>query len=110
MQPDLGEALLDALEQSFKPFDFEVGVQTTLHQHAGAAHLHRFGNLFVDGFEVEDVALRRKLALERTVEGAKAAILGTKVCIVDVAVDDVGDHTLRMQLAPKRIRFHTQAD
>ena len=110
MQPDLGESLLDALEQRFKPFDLEVGVQTSLHQHAGAAHLHRLGNFLVDGFEVEDVAFRRKLALKRPVEGTKAAILGAKICIVDVAVDNVGDYALGMQLAPKRIGFHAQAD
>ncbi len=110
MQPDLRESLLDAFEQTFKPFDLEVGVQAALHQHSGPAHLHRLRNFLVDGFEVEDVAFRGKFALERPVEGAKATVLGTEICIVDVAIDDVGHHALGMQLAPKRICFHAQAD
>src|SRR5258708_25254189 len=110
MQPDLGKPLLDALEQSLKPFDLEIGVQAALHEHASAAHLHGFGNFLVNRFEVENVTFAGELTFKRPIKCTKAAILGAKICIVDVAVNDVGNYALGMQLAPKRIGLHTQAD
>ena len=110
MQPDLGEPLFDAPEQAFKPFDLEVGVQAALHKHAGTAHFHGFGNFLVNRFEVENVTFAGEFSFKRPIKCTKAAILGAKICIVDVAVNDVGYYALWMQLAPKRISFHTQAD
>jgi hypothetical protein len=57
MQPDLREALLDAGEEALEPVDLQVGMDAALHQHAGAAHLQGLGDLLVDLFEFEDVAL-----------------------------------------------------
>ena len=57
MQPDVREALLDAGEQTLEPVDLEIGMDAALHQHTGAAHLQRLGDLFVNLFEVEYVAL-----------------------------------------------------
>ncbi len=85
-------------------------MQTALQQHSRAAQLHRLAHLVVDGFEIEDVAFLRQLAFERAVEGAEGAVLGAEVGVVDVAVDDVGDHTFGMQLAAHRIGFHADAD
>src|SRR6185437_11454925 len=59
VEPDLGKALLDAAEQALEPFNLEVRMQTALHEHAGAAHLNGFGNLVIDGLEIEDVAFAR---------------------------------------------------
>jgi len=110
MQPDLGKPLFDALEQSFEPFNLEIGMQAALHKHAGAAHLHGFGNFLVNRFEVENVTFAGQLTFKRPIKSTKAAILGAKICIVDVAVNYVGNYALGMQLSPKRIGFHTQAD
>ena len=110
MQPDLREPLFDALEQSFKPFDLEVGVQAALHEHASAAHLHGLGNFLVNSLEVENVTFAGEFTFKRPIKCTKAAILGAKICIVDVAVNNVGNYALGVQLAPKRIGFHTQAD
>ena len=85
-------------------------MQAALHQHAGAAQLHGLRDLVVDGVEVEDVALGGQLALQRTVKGAEGAVLGAEVGVIDVAVDDVGDHAVRVQLAAHRIGFHAEAD
>ena len=85
-------------------------METALHQYAGAAHLECLGNLLVNGFEVENVTFGGQFAFEGPVKGTKAAVLGAKICIVDVAVNDVGHHALGMQLAPKRIGFHAQAN
>src|ERR1700733_9681796 len=100
VQPYLREALFDAPEKTFKPFDLQVGVQAALHQDAGSAHFHCFGYLLINGLEVENVTFAGQLALKRPVKGAKAAIFGTEVCVIDIAVDNVGDYALRMQLAP----------
>jgi len=110
MQPYLREPLFDASEQALKPFDLEIGVETTLHQDSGAAHLECLGYLLINRLEVENVTFRGEFAFKGPVKGTKAAILGAKICIVDVAVNNVSDYPLGMQLAPKRIGFHAQAD
>src|SRR5262249_51949841 len=110
MQPDLREPLLDALEQALEPLDLQVGMETALHEHAGAAHLDGFGDLGVNSFEVEDVAFAGQLALERTVEGAEGTVLGAEIRVVDIAIDDVGDNAFRMQPAAYSIRFHAESD
>src|SRR5580658_6397066 len=99
MQPDLREALLDAREQPLEPIDLEIGMNAALHQHAGSAHLESLGNFVVNGFEVENVALVRAWirlagAGQRAIEGAKGAVFSAEVRVVDVAIDDVGDHAL----------------
>ena len=110
MQMNLRKALLDAAQHLFVPVDLQIGMQSALHQHAGAAEFDRLANLFVDGIEVEDVAFFRCRSLQRTVKRAEGAIFGAEVRVIDVAVDDVGDHALGMQLAPHGVRFHPDAD
>src|ERR1700757_1803588 len=115
MQPDLRKALLDTGEEPLKPINLELGMKTALHQHTRAAHLHRLSNLFVDLFKVEDVALRGTRIRfsgsgQRPIEGAEGAVLGAEVGVVDVAIDDVGDHAFRVQLAAHSVRFKSQAD
>ncbi len=115
VKPDLREALLDAGEESLEPVDFQVGVKAALHQHAGAAHLLGFGDLFVDLFEVEDVALvgaGNVLSFfgERAVEGAEGAVLGAEVGVVDVAIDDVGDYALGVEAATDGVGLEAQPD
>ncbi len=84
-------------------------MQTALHQHAGPAHLYGFANLVVNGVEIENVTLRRKLSLQRTIERAEAAILRAEIRVIDVAIDDVGDNAFRMELAANSIRPPCQA-
>ena len=110
MQPDLGKALFDALEEAFKPFDLEIRVQAALHQHTGAAHFDGFGNFLVNRLKVENVTFAGELTFKRPIKSTKAAILGAKICIVDVTVNNVGNYALGMQFAPKRVGFHTKAD
>ena len=54
-----------------------------------------------------DVAFR---VAHGPVEGAEAAILGAEIGVVDVAVDDVADHAVRVQLAADRVGRHADAD
>jgi hypothetical protein len=110
MHVDLRETLFQAAEQVFKPLDLQIGMKSALQQHAGAAQLHGFSHLVVNRLEVENVAFFCQLAFQWAIEGAEGAVLGAKVRVVDVAVDDVGDHPIRMQPAPHRIGFHADAN
>ena len=107
---DLRKALLHPAEHRLVPLDLQVGMQAALQQHAGAAQLDRLAHLVVNGVEVEDVSLRRQLALQRPIERAEGAVLGAEVGVVDVAVDDVGDHAFGMQAAAHRVGLHADAD
>ena len=102
-----GEALLDAAEEVFVPFDLEIGVQAALHEHAGAAQVEGLLDLVEDGLLRQHVAFG---VAHGAVEGAEAAILGAEVGVVDVAVDDVGDDALGMPLAAHGVGLHADAD
>src|SRR5580658_5862561 len=80
--------LTSAMLKIFVPFDLQVRVQAALEEHARAAEIERFLDLVEDDFAGQDVAF---FMAERPVEGAKAAVFGAEVGVVDVAVDDVGD-------------------
>src|SRR4029077_17314185 len=45
-----------------------------------------------------------------TVEGAEAAVFGAEVGVVDIAIDDVADDSVRMQLAADLIGGHAESD
>src|SRR5712691_3187599 len=85
-------------------------MQAALHQHARAAEFDGLANFFIDGVEIEDVALFRRGALQRAIEGAEGAIFGAKVRVINVAVDDVGDRALGMKAAADGVGFHSDTD
>ncbi len=85
-------------------------MQSALHQHSRAAEFDGLADLLVDGIEVENVAFLRRGSFQRPVEGAEGAVLGAVVCVIDIAVDDIGDHTFRMQPAAHRVGLHPNAD
>jgi hypothetical protein len=101
------EALLDAAEEIFVPLDFEIRVEAALHQDAGAAQVEGLLNFVVDHFLGQHVAFGMA---HGPVEGAEAAILRAEVGVVDIAIDDVGDHVFGVPLAADRIGLHTDAD
>ena len=90
-------------------------MKAALHQDAGAAHLLGLGDLLVDFFEVEDVALVGAGNIfsffgKGAVEGAEGAVLGAEVGVVDVAIDDVGDHVLGVKAATDGVGLEPQPD
>ena len=85
-------------------------MQAALHQHSSATKFYRLFYLVEDSVEVEDVSLFRFRSFQRPVEGAKGAVFRAKVRVINVAVDDVRDHTLGVQLAALRVGFHAQSD
>ena len=100
-------ALLDAAEQILVPLDLEIGVQAALHQDAGAAQVEVSWIFCEDGFLGQNVALG---VAHGPVERAEAAILGAEIGVIDVAVDDVGDHVLGMPAAADGVGLHADAD
>src|ERR1700678_444394 len=107
---NLREALLDAAEHSLMPVDLEVRMETSLHQHAGASEFDGLANLFVDGVEIQDVTFLGRRAFQRTIKSAESAILGAKVGVIDVAVNDVRHGAFGMDFASYRVRFHADPD
>src|SRR5437870_2611801 len=110
MQVNLGKSLLDATQHALVPLDLQIGMQAALHQHARAAEFDRLANLVVDCFQIEDVSLFGFGAFQWTIERTESAVFGAEVRVINVAIDDVGDHALGMQLAAQGVGFHTDAD
>ncbi len=102
-----GEPGLDGPKQVLIPIDLQIGVQTALHKDAGTPNVDGFLDLLEDDFPRQNVPF---LVPQRPVEGAEAAILGAKVGVVDVAIDDIGNHTLGMQPPAQRVGSHADAD
>jgi hypothetical protein len=104
------EPLLNAAQHLLVPINLEIGMQASLHQHSCAAEVHGLANLVVDRIELEDVSLFRLRPFQRTVKRAEGAVFGAEVRVIDVAINDVRDHTLGMELAAKGVGFHADAD
>src|SRR6185312_9213054 len=105
MAPDI-ETLLDTAQQVFVPVDLQIRVQAALHQDAGAAEVDRLADLVEDHFLRVHVAF---LMPRRAVKGAEAAIFGAEIRVIDIAIDDVADHALGVQLAAHLIAGHAEA-
>src|SRR5208282_2750225 len=97
---NLREPLLDSSEHLLVPVNLQIRMQPALHQYARAAQLDRLTDFFVDGLKIQDVALFRGGSFQWPVERAKGAVFRAEIRVIDVAVDDVGDHAFRMQLPP----------
>ena len=106
MAPDL-EPGLDRPQQILIPFDLQLRMQPALHQNAGAAQVDGFLDLFEDSLVRMDVTLG---VPHRPVERAEAAIFGAEIRVIDVAIDDVADHSFGMQLAADRVGRHSDPD
>src|SRR5215470_1590730 len=107
---NLRKSLLDAAQQFFVPVNFQIRKQPALHQHARAAEFDRLANLVVNSFEIEDVAFFGSWSLQWPIERAERAIFSAEVCVIDIAINDVSDHALWMQLASDGVSFHTDTD
>src|SRR5579862_5182785 len=110
MQMNLGKTLPNPAQHLLMPIDLEVRMQTALHQYASTAEFDRLPDLVVDRFEVEDVALFRLRPFERAVESTEGAVFGAVVGVINIAIDDVSDYALRVQLAAYGVGFHADAD
>ena len=81
-------------------------MQPSLHQNPRPTHVQRFLDLRKNHFLRVNI---RFLVTLRSVERAKAAILGADICVVNIPVDDVSGHVVRMVPASHRVSGHTEA-
>src|SRR6202034_4164328 len=101
MQMNLRKAVFNSAQHFLVPVDLEVGMQATLHEHAGAAEFDGLADFFVDGVELKNVTFFRGVVFQRAVEFAEGAVLGAEVGVVDVAVDNLSDGAYELQLAAR---------
>jgi hypothetical protein len=47
---------------------------------------------------------------ERTIKGAEAAVLGAKIGVVNIAIDNVANDAVGMDLLPDCVRRHAESD
>ena len=100
MHVDGGILRFDIAEHLFVPFDFELGVQSTLQQNLFAAQLHRFADLLQQFGARQYVPF---IAFGATVERTEIADCGADVRVVDISVDVVGAIAFGMQTICHRI-------
>src|ERR1700722_16668174 len=108
MIPDfVAEALLDGPQQIFVPLDFQLGVQTALHQDACAAQVDRLLDFVEDHFLGMNVPFG---VPHGPVERAEAAVFSAEIGVINVAIDDIADDAMRMKLAAHGIGRRADAD
>src|SRR5258707_890466 len=110
MQMHFRKTLLDAVQHFFVPLKLQVGMQPALHEHACASKFHGLLDFLVDGFEIQHIAFGAAGALYRSIESAEGAVLGAEIRVINIAVDNVSDHSFRMVLVPDSVRFHADTD
>src|ERR671910_2018859 len=93
--------LLDIAHQLEVPLERNVGIVAPLKQNLDASDGLALVDLGADLLEAEYVAL---VVLGPAVEGAELTIRHAHVGVVDVSIDDVGDHVLRVVPPPLGIR------
>ena len=94
MDIDVGEVVLDVVEQFLVPLQLEVGMQPALHQDLVAAERDRLPDLLQQHLSVQDVRLG---VVELAVKRAEIADRRANIRIVDIAVDIVGAIGLGMK-------------
>src|SRR5207302_10005887 len=102
-----GVVLLDVAQQVEIPRERDVGVVPTLDQDLHAAERLELVDLAADLLEREDVALG---VLGSPIKRAELAVGHAYIGIVDVAVDDVTDDVLRLQLPARLVRERAELE
>ena len=114
MQPYLRETLLDAGEQALEPVDFQIGMNA---RPASARRCRpsppspRSSRRFSRSRGCNPPGAGNVLgSLERAIKGAEGAVLGAEIGVVDIAIDDVGDHALGVEAPTDGVSLKTQTD
>src|SRR5438128_1575881 len=106
MNPD-GMLLLKMMKERFVPIDFQIRMKTALHEDAGAAEPQSFFDLLIEDFKGMQVRARFSRC---AIESAKGAFDIANIRVINIAIDDVADARLRMQLAAHKIGSHSELD
>ncbi len=110
MQVHFGETLFDAAHHFLIPLELQVGMQPALHEHAGAAEFHGLADFLVDSLKIQHIAFGPARAFHRRIESAERAVLRAEIRVINIAVNNVSNHALRMVLATYGVRLHANAD
>src|SRR5436190_13109362 len=100
------KALLNSAQHTFMPINLQIRMESALHQHPRTAKLDRLTDFLVDRLELQDVSFLCFRPLQRPIKRTERTKFCAEVCVVDVAVSDVGDHAVRMQFAANGVGFH----
>src|SRR5437016_3617390 len=100
MQLKTGILRAQSAQEIFVPFNPEVGMQSSLHQHARAAERNRLINLVANLVDGADVSVGRA---RPSIERAEGANHIADVRVIDVAINDVSDDVVRMITTPNLI-------
>ena len=95
------KSLFDAGKQPFVVVDFQIRMNSSLHQDSGASERNGFFNLLMDHVVRQNIGFR--IAFD-AVKGAKCTELLTYVCVIDIAIDDVTDDVIRMPAPANSVR------
>ena len=98
---------LHPAKEIFVPLDAQIGVEPALEENLNAPRVDHFLKLLSKHLARQDVPLGMT---DRPVERAEAAARGAHVRVVDVAIDDVRDHTRGMLSATHGIRRETEIE
>jgi hypothetical protein len=91
---DVGESGFDIPEELFVPLEFEVGVQSTLHEDLISAEFDGFLDLLEQFLSIQHVAF---VTFRGSVKSAKVANRSANVGVVDIPIDVVGSVVLGVQ-------------
>ena len=97
---DVGESGFDIPEELLVPLEFEVGVQSTLHEDLVAAEIDGFLDLLEQFLSIQHVAF---VAFRGSVKRAEVANRGADVGVVDIPIDIVGSVVLGVQAVGNRL-------
>ncbi len=95
----------DVPQQLFVPFNLQLRMKASLHQNPGPAKRECFFNLGIQNFQT----MKIRIVFEgRTIKCAKRTLYITNVRVVNVAIDDVAHHGVRMKSGSHIIGGHPQ--
>src|SRR5262249_32058258 len=94
------KSLLDSGEEALVIIDFQIRMNTALHENSRPSQHQRFLDFLVDHVVGKNISLW--IALD-SVKRAERAELFTHVGVINIAIDDVTDDVVRMDALPNSI-------
>src|SRR5205814_9710990 len=101
------KSLFDAGKQPLVVIDFQIRMNSSLHQDSGASERNGLFNLLMDHVVRQNIGFR--IAFD-AVKGAKCTELLTYICVIDVAIDYVTDDVIRMPAPANTVRTRRQIE
>ena len=100
------ESFLYSCQKLLVVIDFQIGVDTALHENSGSAKGEGFFDLLVNDMFRQNIGFR--IALD-AIERAERAELPADIRVIDIPVDDIADDIIRMKPFPDSITYSSSA-